>query len=172
MAVEEIERYVLGETAEEIELESREDNRQVATALVGQARRSVHIFTHDLERLIFDTEPFLDAVTRFARHSQYSEMKILLLESRLVVKQRHRLIDLSRRLSSSIQIRKPHPDYASHTEAFVVADARGYLRRVLAGRHEGVANFNDPLAARKLVDFFKEVWERSSSDIEMLQLHI
>ena len=87
-------------------------------------------------------------------------------------KRGHRLIELARRFSSSMEIRQPHPDYRHFNEAFLIADACGLLQRGLADRFEGSVNFYTPVIAQRKLDFFTEVWERSEAHPEMRRLHL
>ncbi len=82
------------------------------------------------------------------------------------------MIELSRRLSSSIEIRQPHEDYLHYNEAFLIADECGLIHREFADRYEGNANFYAPIEAQRKLDFFTEVWERSQVHPEFRRLHL
>ena len=84
----------------------------------------------------------------------------------------HRLIELGRKLSSSIEFRQPHQDYQHFNAACLIADRCGLIHRSLADRFEGTANFYAPVAARRELDFFTEVWERSESHPEFRRLYL
>lgn len=170
--MEYIENLELGTTARQIPIESGENNRIAALALAQQAQRSLRIFTRDLEAAVYNTQDFVEAVTKLATSSQYSIIHILIQDSGNVVKNGHRLVELSYRLSSKIKLRKPCHEYRNYNEAFLVADESGLIHKRLADRYEGVINFNDPPAARSLAKFFDEVWEKSEPDPELRRLHI
>jgi hypothetical protein len=139
----------LGISGMEIELLTRAETRYATRLIVQQCQAGVDIFSRDLDAPLYDQEPFLEALGRS-----------------------HRLIELSRRLSSVIELRQPHPDYRRHNEAFLVADGCGLIHRSLADRYEGTANFYDPVAAQRALAFFTEVWERSESSPEFRRLHL
>ena len=88
------------------------------------------------------------------------------------VRRSQRLVNLSRKLSSSIEIRQPHPDYRHFNEAFLVADECGLIHRGFADRYEGMANFYAPIEARRKLAFFTEVWERSEVNPEFRRLNL
>jgi len=170
--MQDIQNHRLGESHELLSLESAADHRTVALAMARQAVRTLHIFTRDLDHAVFDTPEFEEAASHLARGSQYSRILILVQDSGAAVRRGHRLVDLAQRLSSKIEIRKPVAEYADVNRAFFVADETGYITRQLADRYEAVANFSDRLAARDLVAFFNEVWQRSQQDSQLRRLHL
>jgi len=167
-----IQNYRLGETNELLTLETSEQHREVAIAMAQQAHRSIHIFTHDLDNILYDNAAFDEAVSRLLRSSPQAHLQILVQDSDRAMRSGHRLINLAQRLSSKIEIRKPIPEYRDIARVFFVADETGYISRPLATRYEGVANFSDRLSARDLADFFREVWERSQPDSALRRLYI
>ena len=170
--IENLDDLVLGDTAGPIALETRDENRIAACALARQARSSLCIFTRDLDPPLYDDLCFLDAVTALATRSRFVQVRVLVQNSEKAVKYGHRLIELSRRLSSFIQLRRPHADYQDYNEAFLIADGVGLLHRALAHRYEATVDFKAPLQARLLLKFFDEAWDKSEPDPELRRLHI
>lgn len=170
--MEDRQQHRLGESPQLLTMGSSEDNRDIALSLASQAQKSLCILSRDLERAIYNTAEFTAALTRLAASSRYSMIRILLQDSSDVVHRSHRLVDLSRRLSSSIHIRQPHEEHRGVTQAFLVADDTGYMRRVIAGRYEGTASFNAPGEARELMQLFELMWEKSAPDPELRRLHL
>ncbi len=162
----------LGESQQLLTLGSSAENRDIALSLATQAEKFLCILTRDLEPAVYNTAEFTEAVARLAARSRNSMIRILLHDSSGVVRRTHRLVDLSQRLSSSIQIRQPHEEHRGITQAFLVADDSGYMRRVIANRYEGTANFHDPAVARELMQLFERMWEKSAPDPELRRLHL
>lgn len=162
----------LGETRELLELNTPDENRDVALAMAQQARRTIMILTRDLDHLLYDTPEFEQAASTLARSSQHASVRILVQDSSKAVKDGHRLVALAQRISSRFEIRKPAEEYADVNHAFFVADQTGYISRQLADRYVGVANFDDRFSARNLVNFFNEVWARSHQDPQLRRLHL
>lgn len=162
----------LGVNSQEFTVAGRDEVRSVAHLLSGQAQHSLLLYTEDLEPAIYDQQPFLDAVSRLARSHGQARIRILIADSRLSVQQGHRLIELSRRLSSTIRLRRPAPEYSDFRETFLIADDSGYLHRLHAGRYEGTGNFHDPARVAELRQYFLEVWERSEPDEEIRRLYL
>ncbi|HEX7029497.1 MAG TPA: hypothetical protein VF254_02785 [Gammaproteobacteria bacterium] len=154
------------------ELATAADNRAAALEIARLARRQLSIFSRDLEPQAFDTAEFLDAVKNLALSGSKASVRILLIDATRATKDGHRLVELARRLSSFVEIRKPHRDYLDMAEAFMIADERGLLYRALATRWEGVVDPDDPLQARERLKLFNDIWQRSHSDPETRQLRI
>jgi hypothetical protein len=165
-------QWTLGKTSQTIALTEPALKREVAVELVRQARHSVRIFSWDLEPDVFDQTVFLDAVKSFGTGSSQGEIRILLQNSDAVMKRGHRLVELGRRLTSKIFIRRPGPEQLDHAENFLLVDDCGYIHHPLRTRRDGVGNFNAPLEARRLQEFFDEAWSLAESDLEMRRLYL
>ncbi len=167
-----IEQRRLGEDHEALTLMSLADNIAVVDAMTSQARRTLDLFTRDLEPRLYDREPFYQALRELAISSRNVEIRILLMDSDRIVKEGHRLINLGRRLSTYIKFRRVAEDYRDLPFSFLVADGRGYLYRSLAVQYGGEADFNNPYRARELGREFEEIWQHSQPDPNLRQLHI
>ena len=162
----------LGETTLEFEVETQAEVRSVAHALAAQAQRTLLLHTEDLEPAIYDDNAFLDALSRLARLHSQSRIWILVQDARKAIQHGHRLIELARRLSSSVQFRRPGAQFRNYHESFLLADGRGYLHRPIAARYEGTANFHDPGKVADREKYFMEVWNRSEPDEEIKRLYL
>jgi len=162
----------LGVDSREIVFDSRTDVRNLAAALAAQTQRRLLLHTHDLEPAIFDQEPFLAAVQDMVRNHHGSSFYILLQDGRSVVENGNRLIELSRRLNSRIQIRRPADEHLGYGKTFLLADSSGYLHRPIYSRYEGTASFHNPGTTLRLQQYFMKVWEHSQPDAEMRRLHL
>jgi hypothetical protein len=164
--------YVLGETQRSLSLESWEENRLAACALARQARRTLHIFTRDLEPRVYDNEEFTNVLISLARSYRHSKVMILLQDSERVVKNGHQVLNLAQRLSSYIEIRKPIGEYALSACAYLIVDQIGVLRRELATHYAGTVNFSSPRYAVELSEAFQEAWEHGQPDPNCRRLHL
>ena len=162
----------LGETDTRFRIETREDTRRAVVALISEVQRTVDILTPDLEPRIYDQAHFLDTLTRPALGQCRAKLRVLVRDPQRAIKDGHRLIELTRRLSSYMQIRKVHTDYADFTQAFLLADNYGVMHRTLAERFEGTVCFRDPLEVKRLRELFDEIWDRSEPDPELRRLHL
>lgn len=164
--------YQLGKNSGDIVIDSSDDNQAAALRLVTQANRSLDLFARDLEPRIYDSPTFADAVRSLAVKTRELHVRILVIDPDYIIKHGHRLIELSRRLTSHMEIRKVHEDYCNNPEAFLVVDQRGLLHRKLASRYEAVVNFNNPITATELHHLFTEMWDRSKQYMDFKRLYI
>ena len=162
----------LGISDIEIELTTRAETQHATDLITTQAQFSLDIFSRDLDPLLYEREPFIDAVSELCRRNRKANIRFLVQDPLTAVRRSQRLVNLSRKLSSSIEIRQPHPDYRHFNEAFLVADECGLIHRGFADRYEGTANFYAPIEARRKLAFFTEVWERSEVNPEFRRLNL
>src|SRR5574337_1362947 len=146
------------------------DWRQAALQLAVQARRSLALFSRDLEPAIYDTAEFVAGVQQLALRSRYSRIRMVVIDPQLAVSDGHRLIELTRRLSSYMEIRRPAEDHAKLAEAFLISDDIGLMFRPLASRFEGFADTHDPFEARNRLRQFDEIWESAEPEPEFRRL--
>lgn len=163
---------LLGQDSTLYTLEERRDVCLVSDLLAREARHSLLLLTEDLEPDIFSREAFLDSASELARRHPGSGFRILVRDGRRTVSRGHRLIELARKLSSHIEIRRPAVYHRDRQRTFLVADGKGYFDRPLANRYEGTANFNDPGAAEVLVREFEDVWEHATPERELARLYL
>ncbi len=162
----------LGESRDILYLRTRADNREVALRLVQQAHRSLHLFTHNLDPVLYDTREFVEAVKQLAIQSPHSKVYILLKDPSTAVTRGHRIVELARRISSHVFIHRVAEEDQDRIDSFMVVDEVGILRRAHGARFEGTAEFNNPGEARQLLKSFNDAWERSVPEAELRRLHI
>ena len=167
-----MEDYRLCEQGGLVELRSAADCRDTALAMAQLAANSLMIISRDLEPPLYDTPEFEQAAFSLARRSHRNIVHVLVQDVSLAVKQGHRLVNLAQRLSSRVEIRRPPKEFADYNSAFLIADECGYLRRPLADRFEGAADFNDRPSTRELAKLFRDIWSRSHTDPQLRRLQI
>jgi phosphatidylserine/phosphatidylglycerophosphate/cardiolipin synthase-like enzyme len=167
-----LDNAILGESSGQLLLTGVTECKDAALRLTTQAKRSIYIFSYDLDHKIYNQTDFLEAVKELAIRSEHSQVKILLQHNEKVQREGHRLIQLWRRLTSKIEIRKPDADHIDHIENFLLVDDTGYLHRKLYTDYTATVDFNAKLATRQFSTFFHEVWEQSEPDSELRNLHI
>jgi len=164
--------YILGSTPGRLELHGREMFGDICLLMAEQASRQIQLFSYDLDAPVFDRQPFVNALKSLVLQSQFSRIQILLQENQRVQKEGHRLIDLSRRLPTYIEIRHPHPDHRERRENFLVADRIGYIKRKTADRYHGEADFEDRAEATRLSELFDGIWDCSEPDTDLRSLNV
>lgn len=164
--------YILGESAGTIELNTINDHRDVVCAMAAQARRHIQIFSWHLDPGIYDDPLFLKCIQNFITRNRQASVQIVLQDNTYIVKNGHRLVELMRRLTSKIEIRKPGADYIGHPENMMIVDHVGYVHRELSSRYEGKADFYSPLTVKRYMELFNRAWESGEPDNELRRLSI
>ncbi len=162
--------FVLGATAGEYRIETAPEAADAALALTRQARRSLRIFTRDLDARLYSHEAYRDAVSALARHRPGSDIRILVQDPTPAIKAGHRLTGLIQHLSSHVGARRVANDWADEPCAFLIADGRGLLWRRNGTRYEGLADFRAGPRAAELTRWFDQVWDSSEPDPEFRNL--
>ena len=166
--------YKLGETVEEVHIDSAEENRNAAIALAKQARHSIDIFTQDMDAELYNNDDFEQSVFELAKKHPNTKIRILAQDTGMAVRNGHRLIRLAQNITSSVFINNPSREYSDEQCAFLVADKLGLLYRTTASyrNYKASINFMSPQRAGKLTDFFNEVWEHSTPDIQTRRIYM
>lgn len=164
--------FKIGKAYPILKAETSTTNSSAALSLISQARRTIDLFTHNFDPRILDTPEVASAISDFVKVSPNSQMRILLCDPSLVVKQGHRIIELSRRFSSFISIRQTHEEYLSTSSSFLITDKTALLFRPHANEYNAIVNYDTRHDCRQHLEFFNEVWQRSEAVSEIRQLFI
>jgi len=156
--------YKLGESEEEINIDTIDDNVNSTLTMAQQATRSIDIISRKLDPAIYNTPEFIQAVKQLIIGSSRARVRILVFEPSQIVKRGHRLVDLSMSMSSYITINVPSKEHGGFNESLFITDATAYVYRLQSDRFEAKLNFNDKRTSRYLIHEFDEMWGRSRSD--------
>ncbi|MHA6493041.1 DUF7931 domain-containing protein [Pseudomonas borbori] len=159
--------FLLGEHQALERFNHPDEARAHALALLQQARRSLSIYSNDLEPWLYHRSSVQEACTQFLLASPRNQLRILLKDTTRAVKEGHRLLSLSRRLSSNLHIRKLNPDYPIEDVAFLLADDKGLLLLPEHGQFSGYALYQDPARVRLRQTQFDQCWDTSVSDADL-----
>lgn len=170
--MEKFDHYILGETDEEITLKTSDQSRIMTIQMINNCRRYLNIISRDLDPCIYDNKEMLDAIKKLVLRSRLSQVRIIILQPDTLYSHGHRLLNLSERLSSFIQIRIPKKEDRSFNQAFFIADNSGYLRRPYSDRFEGQGNYNDRKAVSNLLNEFELLWENAKPDPNFRRLSL
>ena len=59
------EDFIVGENNEDIYLETREENQVATRVLAKQAKKSIHLFSYQLNQALYDDADFLESIKRW-----------------------------------------------------------------------------------------------------------
>ncbi|KSF81904.1 histone acetyltransferase HPA2 [Pseudomonas paraeruginosa] len=162
--------FRLGEHQPLERFEQPQQARAHALALLQQARRSLCLYSPDLEPWLYHHSSVQDACTRFLLANPRNRLRILVGDSTQAVRNGHRLITLSRRLSSNCLIRRLNPDYPREDDAFLLADEQGLLLRPHPAQPASYACYRAAGRVRQLQARFERAWNTSLSDPDLRSL--
>ncbi len=163
---------VLGDTALTFDIEERAALVAVSLSMARQCAQTLTIVSRHLDPAIYDNDPFADAVKDMVLNNRYARVRLLIIDSRPLISTGHRMLELSTRLASFIEIRAPSRLHKRFNEAILVADNLGYVHRQFSDRFEGTASFSDKRVAKGLAARIDEMWERGVPDTNFRRLHI
>ncbi len=165
--------YKLGETADEtLELETREENAAAALELTRQCHLKLAIVSHELDPFIYDRLEYIEALKRLTLKGAHVEIRILVVEPRLIVQRGHRLLALAGKMSSYIRLLRPGQRHRTFDQAFLLADEAGYLLRESRKQYSARLNFNNRRETKHLLEVFDEMWDKAEPDPNLRRVHL
>ena len=164
--------FILGVTGECMQINTRQRNRDAILKLVSAAQNQISIVSRRLDATIFSKQEFIDNASEFIRRTKTSNIRILVHDTEPIVKNNHRILNLSQRVSSKIEIRTICNDYAYFNQSYLIADSIGYIHNLKSDLYDAEVNFNDTDKSKELMETFKSIWELSQQEAEVRRLCI
>ena len=153
-------------------LRREEDYRNVILEMTKQAITFVRIYSPVLEHKLFDNIELREILSVLARKNRYTHIEILLHDSHRVTRNGHALLDISRKLSSSIKMKIVHPELRQLNHEYVLVDGAGIVYRRDFEAFDGYANFSDITECNRLGRQFNAAWESGLNDPNLRQLRM
>ncbi len=164
--------FILGVTSECVQIDTRKLNHDAIVKLTTSAQQQVLIISRYLDPTVFNNDEFIQAASALARRTKSSKLKILVHDTNQMIKNGHKILDLSQRLSSKIEIRTINSEYSQYNQSFVVADTIGYIFNQKADLYDADVNFKDSDRSKELEESFNMMWEPSAQDTAIRRLCI
>ncbi len=165
-------QYIVGKEHQPLHARTAATNTSAVLSMINQARQTVDLFTHNLDPSILNNTEIAEAILAFIKISSYSRLRILLCDPKVATQHGHRIIDLSRKFSTFISIRKTHAEYKSKPCSFLIIDERAMIFRPHADEYKSMVDFRSGQESRRNTDLFNEIWDRSEPVSEIRQLFI
>jgi hypothetical protein len=145
---------------------------ELAIELCSSAAREVRILSPRLDHAAFDSEELVDALGVLIRSSRQTRVRILVANPRALVSRGRRLLNLARRVPSSVQLHKlaEHPQW--NNETIVICDRDGVLYKPGDSEHDGFYEPSSRASTRRHLELFDELWRCSAHDPELRALSI
>jgi predicted GNAT family N-acyltransferase len=160
------------EAAELKQFTSEADCIEGLAEALGWARRTMRIYSQELDHNFFDRDDVIDALSTFVRRGPPARLLILIHSSSAIISRGHRLLELARRLDSKVEIRAVPSELADDGHSCVVTDEQGYFLMPDHREYQGLANRYDPVQASRLAERFDYLWQRSEPDPELRVLRL
>ena len=138
--------------------------------VAGQAVRTIWIYDRLLEHSVYDRPTLRQILSDLARRHRASEVRILIHEDKPLVKRRHGLVELIRRLPSHMTLKLVNTDYPWEDTAFLLADSESLIYRHDATQPTGFAGFSHSGRVRQLAEAYQRMWEVARPSIELRDL--
>jgi hypothetical protein len=106
------------------------------------------------------------------RKNRYTKIEILVYETHRIINNSHVILEICRKLPSSISIRVVHPEFRMMNDEFVLADNTGVIYRQDATNYDGYANFRDVTENNRLTRKFRAGWDTALHDPNIRQLKL
>ena len=148
------------------------DHLQLLRGLADQATRRFWIYDTTLSHSLYDDHFLTEALSRLARRSRHSDIRFLIHDDYPLVKRRHRLVQLMRRLPSRIALGLVNTSYPHGDRPCVLVDDSGVVIRHDFDHIEGFANFSAPRRVRPLGEDFERAWDYARESMELRQLRL
>jgi hypothetical protein len=145
-------------------LTSLAEVRSAVNEIAASAQRLISIYTPDLEPDLYDQTAFLEVIKHFVLTRSFSKVRVLLAEPTRVMRDSNRFVAMGRRLSSCIDIRYVAAQAPQRASAYLIADDRAIVYRMRADTWDGIADANNPPAARLYLQEFDNIWNASAAE--------
>ena len=172
MDASDFDSYVLAQTAELLNISTREENRLAACRLAAQAARKLDLISRELDPLIYDSAEFIEMVRGLPLKNSFSEIRIVVAEPQSIVRRGHRLVNLAGMLSSFIQMRKLPKNLKNFGENILIVDETGYLQRENEARFDARVSFNDRRQSRVFSELFNSIWHNAEPDPNLRRMSL
>jgi len=139
-------------------------------SMVGQAGQRLWLYDRILDHDLYDRHRLRELVSELARRHRLSEIRLLIHDDQPLVKRRHQLVELMRRLPSRIELRLVNTDHLYEDRPFMLADRQGVVFRHDFTRPSGFAGFADSGRVKLLSEKFQRMWDAGRSSLELREL--
>lgn len=139
-------------------------------SMVGQASQRLWLYDRFLEHDLYDRHRLRELISALARRHRLSDVRLLIHDDKPLVKRRHQLVELMRRLPSRIGLRLVNTDYPVEDQPFLLTDREGVVYRHHFDKPEGFAAFADGGRVKLLSESFQRMWDCGRSSLELREL--
>lgn len=143
-------------------IDELEDFTKHSVQVVEASRREVLLLSKTLDPAIYNNEPFYQSILDLARSDRNVQVRILVKDIQPVVEQGHRILNLARRLSSKVEIRKLLSRPQKDSITYLIGDRKHLLYMHEDLVYNGFANYEAAQESKSLADEFTYLWDKHS----------
>ena len=165
-----VDKYILGETDEELLCVNEEDNQQIAVKMIQQAEMYMDILSRDFDPDVYDNDECYETIEDLALRSRSSRLRVLLHNTKIVAQRGHLILNLGKRLGSLIQFRTIAKLHKRIPDTFLIVDGIGVMHRSSPNTLAATVNFKNRPQAKELTQLFEELWKDAELDLETRHL--
>lgn len=163
---------VLGEDHESWLVNSEPDLIQVVDSVANQTRQQLWLYDRELEHDLYDRLRFREILSAIARRHRLSEVRLLIHDDKPLVKRRHQVIELMKRLPSKIELRIVSEAHPCEEQPFMIVDRQAVVYRHEFGKPAGFAQLSAGGRAKLLSEAYQRMWDTGTPSKEFRQLGI
>lgn len=161
---------LLGEDRDAWLFDSESSMVGLMDSVAGQARQRLWLYDRLLDHDLYDRLRFRELISSLARRHRLSDVRLLIHDDKPLVKRRHQIVELMRRLPSRIELRLVNEDYPMEDQPFLLADREGVVYRHDFYQPEGFAKFADSGRVKLLAESFQRMWDAGRGSLELREL--
>ena len=147
------------DTRDRVHTSTRDDLREAIVNLLGQAHRRIVLFAPVMDGYLFNTAHVAQTLARFATGHRQNLARVLVENTHQALHDNERIIELSRRLSDFIKLRKVGERHTGLTEMFIVIDTSAYLHQPDLTKPDCLLDFTGRRRRAELSRKFEQIWD-------------
>ena len=155
-----------------IQLDAEAQCREHILALSQHARRTIRIYSQQLDPDLFDDADYADFLSQFTRRNANTHVRILIHTSSRMVKSGHRLLNLKHRLPSKIQIKLVPEEQLDDERTYVIVDGLGILYLPKFQDAVGFVDYENAPLVQQFMNEFDGFWHRGREDPDLRRLSL
>lgn len=152
---------------------SIEAGRDLLAEVIAHAEKNIDILSYELDPEFYNQNTLCEQLTDFVLESRYKRIRILVQEPRQAVYGGHCLIELGKRLSGRILLRRPAKEHRRKAAPqFLIADACHLFYREFSDSHKTQSYIDQALLVQPLLTQFEAQWALAESHPDLRYLNI
>lgn len=142
-------------------ISTRDSLREAAIDLIASARHEILICAPMLDAAVFNRADLGQALGQFIARRAGNRIRIVVEDTEQLLQANVRLVELTRRFSDLIQIRRCGEQHRGLAEMFIVADKASSLHQRDITSMDATCDFYTPRLADPLARRFETYWDAS-----------